>query len=826
MAVLQNLRYAVRALRTRPLFATAATLTLVLGIGSAAAMFAVVYGVLLAPLPYGHPERLVSIGLDVRSPELRRVPQPPGAYYTFGRYARRLASIGAFRTGNANIWTGAADAGAAAPERVAAAWVTASAIPLLQVPPLLGRSFTVDEDRGDGPNAVVLSERVWRTRFGAAPDVVGRTLYVNSAARVVVGVMPDRFRFPDAATRVWLPAKLDRDRTGMGDFSYRGVARLAPGADAGLAERELAAALPRLADDFPRLASGMATADWLAEARPAPVVTPLRGEVTRGVARALWMLAAAAALVLLVACANVTNLMLIRADGRRAELAVREALGARGWRARAPLFGEAVVLSAAAGTVALAAAWGAVRALVAFGPADVPRLAELHVGPATVAFVTGVSAASAALCTIVSAFRTRRTGLLIGLRDGGRGDTAGQARQRLRTTIAAFQIAVALVVVAGSALLLRTFRRLHEERPGFDATHVVTVWTQLPYARYGDSSAVAFYARLAAAVRQLPGVRAAGLTTRVPLGDGEVRQEAFRVPGEGGALSLPTITVDDGYFAALGVPLLAGRGFAPSDPSGPPRGGETVLSRRAAAALWHDATGQRALGRRLTLAPSGLSYTVVGVAGDVRDHDLGTPPSATLYVSPAARADTLGGSEAPRTMALVVRTSGPPETVVPAVRGVVRALDPEVPIFDVASMDDVVRASTARLALALALLSASAAVTLVLGAVGLYGVLAYTVALRTREFGVRAALGADPRALARGVVVRGLALIAAGVGAGLAVFAAAAPLLRAFLYGVTAADPATLAVAVLALVAMGALASWFPARRAARVQPAEALRAE
>ena len=819
MAAWQDLRYAARALRARPVFAVAATLTLVLGIAAATAMFAVVYGVLLAPLPYGNPERLVSVGLDARAPERRHIPQPSGAYFTFRRFARRLDDLAFYRTGNANTWTGGADV----PERVAATWVTASAIPLLQVPPLLGRSFTADEDRGRGPDAVIISESVWRTRFHAARDVIGKTLYVNSVARTVVGVMPDRFRFPDATTRLWLPAKLDRDATGVSDFSYAGVARLASGATPELARRELATVLPRMTEQFPRFASGTPTADWLDQTQPSPVVTPLQDEVTHGIARTLWVLAAAAGLVLLVACANVTNLLLIRADGRQLELAVREALGAGRRRIVTHFVGEAIVLSTTAGAAALVAAWGAVRALVAFGPADVPRLTELRVGPATVAFVVIASVVSATICSAVPAVRLRRATLSINLRAGGRGDTVGRTRQRLRTAIAAFQLAGALVVVAGSALLLRTFHRLHQERPGFDASGVLTVWTQLPYARYDDSAAVAFYARVTAAVRELPTVRAAGLTTRVPLGDGDARQKTVRVLGEERAVSLPTIVIDGGYFAAMRIPLVAGRGFGPL---GAQRDGEVILSRRAAATLWHDPTGQAAVGRRLTSAPAGPSYTVIGVVGDVRDHDLGTPPSATLYVSPAVPTGTRDGQEAPRTMALVVKTSGPSAVVVPAVRRLVRDLDPEVPIFDVAPMEDVVRASTARLSLALTLLSAAAAVTLVLGAVGLYGVMAYTVVLRTREFGVRSALGADPRALARGVVVRGLALIAVGVGAGLVLFAMAAPLLRAFLYGVDAADPVTLAVAVVALVATGALASWIPARRAARVPPADALRAE
>jgi predicted permease len=781
-------------------------------------MFALVNGVLLAPLPYGHPDRLVSVNLQAA--QLQRIQQPPAVFFTYKRFARRIADIGFYRTGNGNIWT---TDGADAPERVTATWVTASTVPLLQVRPILGRTFRNDEDRPNSPMVVILSESLWRTRFHAARDVIGKTLYVNSVPREIVGVMPERFSFPDADTRLWLQARVDSTITTAGDFSYTGVARLAPGATPDEAQRELAALLPRVAESFPRLESGTPTAAWLNDVKPKPIVVPLRDEVTSGIAQTLWMLGAAAGLVLLVAWANVANLMLIRADGRQLELAVREALGASRLRIATHFFGESVVLSTTAGMVALLAAWGAVRALVAFGPTDVPRLAELGIDLTTAGFVTVAAIVGAIICGVVPAVRIRRATLSINLRDGGRGETAGKTRQRIRATIAALQIAVALAVSIGSVLLLRTFHQLYQERPGFDATNVITIWTQLPFARYGDSSSVAFYARLTEAVARLPGVRAAGLTTRLPLGAGETRQQSFRIEGEGRTLSLPTHVVDDGYFTAMRIPLLAGRGF---QRLGLQRDGDVIISQRAAATIWNDPTGNAALGRRLGLAPSGPTYTIIGVVGDVRDHDLATPPSATLYVPQAVPLDRSIEPGARHVMALVVRTSGPPTAIVNVVRRIVHDLDPTVPIFNVETMSDVVRASTARLSLTLALMSAAAAITLVLGTIGLYGVMAYMVALRTREFGVRVALGADPQQLARTVALRGLALIASGVAGGFVLYGLAAPFLRAFLYGVTATDPLTLAAATLALVGTASLASWLPARRAAQVDPAEALRAE
>ena len=812
-----SLSHSLRSLRRTPVFAAAAALTLALGIGSVAAAFAIAYGVLLDPLPFGRPDRLVSVALQ--STDVRRIQQPPAIYHTYRRFARRIPELGFYRIGNANL---SASDRVADPLRVTATWVTASTIPLLQVAPILGRSFTADEDRAGAPDVAVISESVWRTFFHASPDVLGKTLIVNSVPRTIVGVMPRQFMFPTADTKLWLSARLDRDVTGMADFSYSGVARLASGATPDDAQRELASVLPKVAESFPRLGTGSATTAWLEQTRPAPVVVPLREEVTGGIARTLWMLAAAAGLVLFVALANVANLMMIRADARQLELAVREALGASRLRIATHFLGESIVLTAFAGAAALLAAWGAVRALVAFGPADVPRLAELHVGVTTVAFVVAVSVVAALICTVVPTLRIQRATLSISLRDGGRGDTAGRVRQRLRATIAASQIAVALVTLAGSALLLRSFQRLGRERPGFDATNVMTIWTQLPFARYGDSASVAFYARLTESAATLPGVVAAGVTSRLPLGDGETRQLTFR-RDDGRTLSSAVVAVDSGYFATMKIAALAGPGF---QRLGLQRGGDIVLSRRAVESFFGDTAADAAVGRRLSLSPSGPTYTVVGVVGDVRDHDLGTPPSPTVYMPQAVPIDRVTEPGARRTMALVVQTRGPASAIVVPVRKIVHDIDPDIPLFNVEPMRDIVRASTARLSLTLKLMSAAAAITLALGAIGLYGVMTYMVALRTREFGIRIAIGADPNQIARSVALGGMKLVASGVAGGFVLYAVVTPFLRAFLYGVTAADPFTLAGATAVLTATALLASWLPARRASRVDPTVALRAD
>ncbi len=810
-------QHAFRSLRRTPVYAITVVLTLALGLASIGSMFAVVHGVLLAPLPYGAPDRLVSIHLEL--PDNGRVSLSPAVRTTYRQFSTQLEDVALYRTGSANLWTENDDVGA---ENLTATWVTASMMRLLQVPPLLGRSFSDEEERRGGPDAVILSESEWRTRFGAAPDVIGRTLIVNNVPREVVGVMPERFSFPSASTRVWLPAK-SSDNATAGEFFYAGVARLAPGATTAAAQQELGAVLPRMAELFPRLQSGGSTAAWLDETRPAPRVQTLKEAITHSTAPTLWMLAAVAGLVLLVAWANVANLLLIRADARRQDVAVREALGASPLRASAHFFGESILLGSAAAALALLASFAALKALRVFGPVDLPRLAELAIGPWTVCFIVLVAFLSTIVGTAMLTRLDRSARLSARLHDGARGQTSGKVRQRLRATVTVLQIAAALVVLAGSALLLRTAHELHDVHPGFEADQVSTFRILLPFARYGDSARVAFYARLTERVSQLPSVLEAGLTARLPLGPGVSPEQAFKITAEDRARTLPVSVIGNGYFGTMRIPLLAGKDFGPLESQ---RAGDLIISQRAATTLFADPSGAAALGKTLTLDPGGPTYSIVGVVADVRYEDLAKPPSAMVY-RPQVVATVPAVEPGPLpAMVLAVRSNVPPDALLASIRDIVRDLDPSVPVFEVSSMREVVRHSMARLTLMLSVMSAAAAVTLLLGMIGLYGVMAYLVALRTREFGLRMALGADPKRIARWVVARGLALTAIGVTAGLTVFSLAAPYLHATIYGIKVWDPLPLAGAILLLVCTAALACGVPALRAAAVHPAQALRAE
>jgi putative ABC transport system permease protein len=821
------LRHAARALRRAPVFTVAASLTLVIGIGAAIAIFTIVNGVLLRPLPYGSSDRLVAVWFNLPGVNLNKAEQTLGTFFTFKRLARTIDGIGVYREGAVNV---AEPGGANEPQRLTSASISADIIPVMQVSPILGRNFTPEEDLPKGPAVVIISEGIWRSRFGGDRDVIGKTMDVSGRSHQIVGVMPKRFTFPEPNTQLWFPEQLDPSPVYTNGFNLKSVARLKPGVNVADAERDFAAVLPRVVDLYPQLAPGASMQMVMEQARPIPMLIPLKADVTGGIAKTLWMVAAAAGLVLLVACANVTNLILVRADGRQRELAVREALGAGRTRVMSHFLAESVVLTGLAGMVGIGVAWIAIRLLVASAGVQIPRLGEVRIDAASVVFAVIASALVAFVCSVIPALRIGRVRLSNALREGGRGGTVGKVQQRVRGALVAAQIAMALVVLAASGLLLRSFQAMHAVKPGFNPEGVATLWIALPGPRYPkDTNVVRFHTELLRRVSALPGAQSAGLTGRLPLLSAGMNQNPFypeddpttwvdKIP----PLQMFTTTGGD-YFRTMGIPLIAGRTF---DRMGLQRELEAVISRQTAIQFWKDSTGRAALGKRFRALPSaGPWYTIVGVVGDTRDSSVAAPPKQTVYVPQLVESDTTYNNTQ-WTMAVVVRTSGSTATMTSAVQRVVREMDPLLPTFEVRSMPAILAASMAQLSFTMTILGAAAAVTLLLGAIGLYGVMAYAVTLRTRELGVRIALGAQPRAVAAMMTRQGIGLTALGIGAGLGLFALLARFIRSFLYGVAPSDPLTLVVAAATLVAVAALASWMPARRASRVDPVEALRAE
>jgi predicted permease len=470
-----------------------------------------------------------------------------------------------------------------------------------------------------------------------------------------------------------------------------------------------------------------------------------------------------------------------------------------------------------------------VRLLVHSGPSAIPRLAEIHVDGSVVAFTILVAAIVAAACSAFPAIRFLRSSPLSGLRDGGRGGTAGGTRQRTRSALVVAQVALALVVLAASGLLLRSFQQLHAVRPGFNVDGVATLWVSTPHSRYPtDTSVVRFYSNLIERVAQLPGVRNVGLSSRIPLGGQQgMNQNPMYVEGDAStATKIPPlevyVTVDSGYFRTMGIPLVAGRLFDRLDRQHPD---EAIISLETAKAFFHDSTGRAALGRRFQELPNAPWHTIIGVVGSVRDTGLAGPPARSAYLPETVGGDTTTG-QLQRTMGIVARTGGDVATTTRGIQRVIREMDPTLPTFGVRSMSETVEASMALLSFTMIVLVVAAAVTLVLGMVGLYGVIAYIVSLRSRELGVRIALGAQPRAVAAMVTRQGLVLCGIGVAIGLVMIVVGGRFLRSLLFEVGPTDPLTLGATVGIIAAFALLASWVPARRAARVNPAEALRAD
>jgi len=822
-AIAQDLRHAARALRRSPSFTAAAIATLAIGIGAATAVFTVVDEVLLRPLPYRDADRLVAASFDMPKIGLMHVPQAASTYFTFRAQARTIDDIAIYDVQEANV----ADRGSPnGGQRVRTTFCTASMFAVLGVSPLRGRPFADADDRPGAAPVVVISESIWRAQFGADPSIVGRRLDVDGIAREVVGIMPRSFRFPTSETQIWIPLGLDPVNPPAYAFNYPSVARLKPTANVAATEREFSELLPRVADRYPNFVPGITTRAIMEQTRPQPRIIALREDTTGAIAGTLWLIAAAAGMLLVVTCVNVANLSLVRFDARQRELAVRQAIGAGASRVVRYLVSESAVLAGVAGVLGLALAWGMVRALAAFGPSDIPRLAEIGVDWRIAMFAVAAAALNAIGCSLLPAVRVGRG--RVALRETSRGGTASHWQHRVRGVLVAAQVALSVAVLAGSGLLFRSFQHLHTVRLGFDPDRVATYWVSLPPARYADRADVArFFATLVRRVADVPGVRSVGVTSRLPLVERGINQNPFYPEGsERDGKKLPPLqlftTIGGDYFRTLRIPLVAGRTF---DPMETQRYGEAIISRRTAELFWRDSSGATAIGKRFRALPTGPLYTVIGVVENAHDTTLAGPASPTVYFPEVVRQDSLTRQIA-RTMAVVARTASDPVTIAPLIERGAREIDPTLPTFAAQPMTEVLRASTARLAFVTLVLASAALITLVLGGVGLYGIMAYAVTLRRREIGILIALGASPHGVAAATTRGGMALTAIGVSIGIVLFGFAARLIRTLLFGVAPWDPIAIGGAATVLMAIALLASWGPARRAARVNPADALRAD
>jgi predicted permease len=803
--LLQDIRYAFRRLRKSPGFAAVAILTLALGIGANSAIFSVVNAVLLRSLPYADAERLVLVTHVTNTGD--RAPMSPANFRDVRREVRSLEEL-SFWTYSGSTLTGVGD-----PVRLEGAGVGAHFFEVMKAAPLLGRTFRPDENEPGRNRVAVLGHGVWRQRFGSDPRIVGRTLTLDGEPYEVVGVMPEEFSFPSNRD-LWVPQEYNADfvaDASRGSWFITAIGRLKPGVPHEQVARDVEALASRLKRQYPE-----------SNAEVGMTSVSLYEQMVGGVRVSLLVLLGAVGLVMLIACANVANLLLARAAAREGEVAVRVALGAGRGRLMRQLLAESMVLAVLGGVAGLVlAVWGT-GALVALDPEGIPRLGEVRVDGTVAAFTLGVSLLAGVLFGLVPAVQVTRSGVFGSLREGGRGALSGRGSARMRNTLVVAEMALAVMLLAGAGLLIRSFVRLQSVDPGFRTEGALSFTLSLPEAAYrGEPARAAFYDRLQERLAALPGVREAAAVSELPMG-GSARLLTFEVEGAepvqpGREPVSQILRATPGYFRAMGIPVERGRAIAPEDRAGAPR---VMLMNREAARRFFP--GQDPVGRRIRLAlgddTTTVSWEVVGVVGDVRQFGVGEDPEPAMFF-PQAQAPE--GS-----MGVVLRTAVAPLSVAGAVRREVKALDPDLPVNDLQPLEQLTAESVSQPRFYMLLLSIFAGVALALAAIGIFGVISYGVAQRTREIGVRVALGADPASVLHIVVGGALGLAGLGVGIGVLGALAGTRVLSGLLFGVTATDPATYAGVAALLMGVAALASWLPARAATRVDPAIALRAE
>lgn len=819
ISLLAPFRSLARELARRPGFLLVAVLTLAVGIGANAAIFSVVNAVLIRPLPYADPEHLVAVWHTAPGLDMDLFEQSDASYFLYRGGNKSLEDLGIYWEGSVTL------TGGETPERVDASGATASVFSVLHVEPVLGRGLQAADEKPGAEKVAVISHDLWRRRFGGDPQAVGTLLKVNGVATRVVGVLGPDFRFPEAGTALWVPMTIDPAKLEAGNFNYTAIGRLRPGVSPEQAARDLSALVWRIPEQFP---DSKMTRGMLESAKLAVLVHPLRDDVVGDVQRILWVLLGSVGCILLIACANVANLFLVRAEARQREMAVRTALGASRGAVFRLFVGESLALSLVGGLLGLGLAAAGVRLLVSLRPEGIPRLEEIGVDGVVLAFTFFLSLLAGLLCGGFAALRYGAPELVPALKEGGRGGTAGRGRNRARNVLVAVQMALALVLLVGSALMVKSFWRLRNVSPGFDPQGTLTLHLDLPEAEYPDAFANArFVQKLREGVRALPGVAQAGTVTLLPLTGGGSNSgysfEDFPLKPDEVPPILGTRFVSPGYFEAMGIPVIEGRVPDRIDPA--KRSDEVVVSEALARRFWPH---ESALGKRLTqgLPGENVWHTIVGVVGSVRDAGLHEKAWETVYF-PVLRLGMKGeGDWVPRSFYLVIKGKVAPASLAAPVRRAIAAIDPNLPLSQVRPMEEVVSRSMARTSFTMLLLVIAAAVALLLGSVGLYGVISYVVSQRTREIGVRMALGAARGDISRMVLREGALVVLIGIGLGLAAALALTRLMLALLYDVSPTDPATFAAVPLLLALVALLASWMPARRAAAVEPLEAIRYE
>ena len=804
----QDVRFAQRTLRQSPTFTIVAVLTIALGIGATAAIFSVVKGVILNPLPYPDAHRIVAVWM---SNPLLNLPQDIHSYpnlMDLRSQNRTLSHLGAYREAGVNV------TGAGEPQRVIAGLLSVDAYEAVGVRPMVGRFVGPEHESAENDGVVVISHGFWRSQFGGAQDVIGKDLEINGRKRTIIGVMPERYAFPSERTQLWLPLVVSPGlREARSAFAFPAVGRIAPGVPLERARADLETIAARLEQQYPTNRSYGVT------------VTPLPEQVVGPTLRsALWIVLGAVSVVLLIACANVANLLLSRATAREREVTVRMALGASGSRLVRQLLTESVLLSILGGVAGVFLAWAGLSVLRGLAPADLPRMAEVRIDVVVLAVTAAATITTGVLFGMFPAMQLSGTSLAGALRDGGRTGTSNRSSMRVRHGIVAAQLGAVVVLLTAAGLLTRTFVGLQRVELGFDPGNVLAADIPLTGARHGQpGQASAFFDALFERLRATPGVRSAGTVTTMFLSR-TPNSTGITVEGRDPRPEDKEVTFDvasAGFFDAVGARLVAGRLFTASDRHGAPL--VAVINEQMARHYWPNT---EAVGRRFYQGQGGQLpdttqnpwITVVGVIADMRRTGLDMPVREETFMAHAQN-PTLRNT-------LMVRTAGDPLSAARHVRDAVRALDPNQPVSNVRTLQADLAGLLAQRRFNAVLVGAFAILALLLAMIGAYGVTAYLVAQRTKEIGVRMALGAEPSRVTRLVVLNGLKVAAFGVAGGVVASFFAARLASSLLHGVSPHDPITLVAAPLTMLGVVALANYVPARRAARVDPLMALRQE
>ena len=817
-----QLNQILRRFRRAPLFTLATLITLAAGIGANTVVFSVVRGVLLKPLSYPQPDQLIGLWHTAPGINLKQLNMCPSMYFIYREQNRSFQEVGMYTEDSVSV------TGLAQPEQVRALRTTEGTLPILGIPPMLGRWFDHQDDTPESPKTAVLTYGYWRDKFGSSPAAIGRTLTLDGEPVQIIGVMPQRFHFFDEDDlSMLLPLQLDRSKTVLGRFCYEGIARLKPGVTIAEASADVARMIPITERTFPS-PPGFSV-KLFEDAHIAPMLHPVKDDVIGDVGNALWLLMASIGMVLLIACANVANLLLVRVEGRRQELAVRSALGASWRRLASDMLLESIVLGLMGSAIGLALAYGALRALVAIAPDGLPRLHEITIDGQVLLFTLGISIFASVLCSAIPIIKYAGSMLSAGLREGGR--TLSQTRQqhRARNVLVVVQVSLAIVLLICSGLMIRTLHALTNVNPGFTgAATLQTFRISIPEAQVKEPESVL---RMEQAIRDriaaVPGVSAAAFSTARPMDGYNNNDPVFaedRTYAEG---ELPPLrrfnSISPGYFSAMGTPLLAGRDFTWAETYS--KAPVAIVSENLAREYWPGSA--MAIGKRIRVATTDDWREIIGVVANVHYDGVSEPANSSVYWPMIVDRFEGQPTTVQREVAYSVRSSRVGSaSLMTDVRAAVWAVNPNLPLADVHSLEYFYKMSMARTSFTLVMLAVAGAMSLLLGAVGIYGVIAYSVSQRTREIGIRMALGAERQAVTKMFVRDGLLLAVIGVGIGLVAAFAAMRVMSSLLFGVSPDDPVTYLLASLGVVATAWLATYLPSRRAASIDPVEALRTE